>query len=578
MVQITHEDDFLQELAEATDFLQHLQQPFPGASVSIKHQYIDMFGDTHTVLTLVSRRGSSTVWLSDLERALSVDNLSADMEHHLLSTSRVDGGQPELPQEVFLHAAFPARVVIYHTSEVVLSLSSTEKGKRLLAEACPEILVQVDFATSLRAQAKTAASVWKEGVWAVLLQHRGLLLAGSSVSEAAERLAMICNKCEEVLRSVGAWETTVSITPQPQFDLKAAAEIRKQVSEQVGAPMLIRWSQSSGCASSLAGRRLLVQSWSHLPPSRVVEDTALGIGFAGSGVEETLVAQEAYALEQRIAQRAAILGKVDWLEATPAAVPVNEGAVMRGEIALVTGAASGIGKACVQSFLVRGAAVVGLDVNPAIESMLDRADFFGIACDLTDEDAIRSALARAVQTFGGLDMLVLNAGIFPHSQRIESLSSAEWERVMRINLDANLNLMREAHPLLKNAPHYGRVVVNASRNALAPGPGAAAYSVSKMALTQLARVAALEWAAEGIRINMVHPDMVFDTGVWSDEVLQSRAANYHMTVEQYKRRNLLKTELNSHDVSELIVEMCGPLFSKITGAQLPVDGGNDRVI
>jgi NAD(P)-dependent dehydrogenase (short-subunit alcohol dehydrogenase family) len=415
-------------------------------------------------------------------------------------------------------------------------------------------------------------------VWAVLLPHRGLLVTGSSVSEAAERLAMIRNKCEEVLRSVGAWETTGSFRQQTLFDLEAAAEIRKQVSEQFGAPMLIRWTQPDGCDPLLADRRLLVQSWSHLPPSFVVEDAALGIGFAGSGAEETLIAQEAYALEQRMAQRAAVLGKVDWLEGAPTAAPVKDGAVMRGEIALVTGAASGIGKACVQSFLVRGAAVVGLDVNPAIESMLDRADFLGIACDLTDEDAIRSALARTVQTFGGLDMLVLNAGIFPNSQRIESLSSAEWDRVMCINLDANLNLMREAHSLLKNAPRYGRVAVNASRNALAPGPGAAAYSVSKMALTQLARVAALEWAAEGIRINMVHPDMVFDTGVWCDEVLQSRAANYHMTVEQYKRRNLLKTELNSHDVSELIVEMCGPLFSKITGAQLPVDGGNDRVI
>lgn len=577
MIQFTHRDDF-QELTEVAAFLQHLKQPFSGASVSLRHQCMDMFEDSRAALTLVNKQGSSTAWLSDLERGLRVDSLSADMEQYLLSTSRVDGGQPELSQEVFLHAAFPARAVIYHIDEVVLSLGSTEKGKRLLAEAFPGILVQADFAVGLRAQAKAAGFGWKAEVWAVLLPHRGLIVTGSSVSEAAERFAIIRNKCEEVLRSVDAWETTVSIIPQTQLDQKAAAEIRKRVSERIGAPVLIRWSQSDGCDPVIANRRLLVQSWSHLPSSHVVEDAVLGIGFAGSGAEETLIAQETYVLEQRMAQRAAVLGKVDWLEAAPAADPIKEGAVMRGEIALVTGAASGIGKACVQSFLARGAAVVGLDVNPEIENMLDRVDFFGIACDLTDEDAIRSALSRTVQTFGGLDMMVLNAGVFPSSQRIESLSSFEWERVMRINLDANLNLMREAHPLLKNAPRYGRVAVNASRNALAPGPGAAAYSVSKMALTQLARVAALEWAGEGIRINMVHPDMVFDTGVWSDEVLQSRAANYHMTVEQYKRRNLLKTELNSHDVSELIVEMCGPLFSKITGAQLPVDGGNDRVI
>ena len=90
---------------------------------------------------------------------------------------------------------------------------------------------------------------------------------------------------------------------------------------------------------------------------------------------------------------------------------------------------------------------------------------------------------------------------------------------MRVNLDANLVLMRECHPLLKLAPRGGRVVVIGSKNVPAPGPGAAAYSASKAALNQLARVAALEWGADGIRINTLHPNAVFDTGIWTDEVL-----------------------------------------------------------
>ena len=89
---------------------------------------------------------------------------------------------------------------------------------------------------------------------------------------------------------------------------------------------------------------------------------------------------------------------------------------------------------------------------------------------------------------------------------------------------------------------------------------------------------ALEWAADGIRLNTLHPDAVFDTGIWTDEVLQARAAHYGLTVDQYKRKNLLKTEILSRDVAELAAELLGPLFAKTTGAQIPVDGGSDRVI
>jgi NAD(P)-dependent dehydrogenase (short-subunit alcohol dehydrogenase family) len=138
--------------------------------------------------------------------------------------------------------------------------------------------------------------------------------------------------------------------------------------------------------------------------------------------------------------------------------------------------------------------------------------------------------------------------------------------------------MSLAHPILKCAPHGGRVVVIGSKNVPAPGPGAAAYSASKAALTQLARVAALEWGADGIRVNVVHPNAVFDTGIWTAEVLRTRAESYGLTVEQYKRNNVLAVEVSSRDVAELVAEMCGPVFSRTTGAQVPIDGGNDRVI
>jgi NAD(P)-dependent dehydrogenase (short-subunit alcohol dehydrogenase family) len=138
--------------------------------------------------------------------------------------------------------------------------------------------------------------------------------------------------------------------------------------------------------------------------------------------------------------------------------------------------------------------------------------------------------------------------------------------------------LRETHALLKLAMRGGRVVIIGSKNVPAPGPGAAAYSASKAALTQLARVIALEWGAEGIRVNTLHPNAVFDTSIWSDQVLAERARHYGVSVAEYKINNVLKVEVFSRDVAELAAEMCGALFDKTTGAQVPVDGGNERVI
>jgi len=173
---------------------------------------------------------------------------------------------------------------------------------------------------------------------------------------------------------------------------------------------------------------------------------------------------------------------------------------------------------------------------------------------------------------------VVSAGIFPTAQHLDVMDMDMWRRTMRINVDAVAELYGLAHPFLKEAVGHGRVVVVASKNVLAPGPGAAAYSSSKAALTQLSRVAALEWAPDGILVNMVHPDAVFDTALWTPELLAKRAAHYGMSVEEYKRRNLLRTEVTSADVGRLVRAMADDTFVSTTGAQVPVDGGNERVV
>jgi rhamnose utilization protein RhaD (predicted bifunctional aldolase and dehydrogenase)/NAD(P)-dependent dehydrogenase (short-subunit alcohol dehydrogenase family) len=323
---------------------------------------------------------------------------------------------------------------------------------------------------------------------------------------------------------------------------------------------------------------------------RVILDTEVGLYTVGRTAKDAAIVEDIYRHTMEIQARAAALGgwwalpardifEVEYWDLEQAKLRKGSASpVFTGEIALVTGAASGIGKACVAALLARGAAVVGLDVAPGVVDLHRRKDYLGIQCDLTNDEAVRVALDRGVKAFGGLDLLILNAGVFPASAPIASLSSDAWRKTLSINLDANLLLMRECHALLRLAPRGGRVVVIGSKNVAAPGPGAAAYSASKAAMQQLARVAALEWGADHIRINTLHPNAVFDTGLWTPAVLASRASSYHMTVEKYKTNNVLGVEITSKQVGELAAEMCGAAFAGTTGAQIPIDGGNERVI
>ena len=326
------------------------------------------------------------------------------------------------------------------------------------------------------------------------------------------------------------------------------------------------------------------------PAPRVVLDQRLGMLTAGRNAREAGIAEDIYrhtmtgigTAEGLGGYRAPSAGHVFDLEYWELQqLKLARGDTHRplaGQVALVTGAASGIGKACAHALLEAGASVVGWDITGGVVDTFGSPEWLGLQVDVTDDDAMKRALGTGVERFGGLDILVVAAGIFPTSQPLGEMPMATWRRTMAVNLDAVAALYSYAYPLLRLAPTHGRVVVVASKNVAAPGPGAAAYSASKAALTQLSRVAALEWAPEGIRVNMVHPDAVFDTGLWTPELLAARAEKYGMSVADYKRRNLMRTEVTSAAVGRLVLAMADDTFACTTGAQVPIDGGNERVI
>ena len=250
---------------------------------------------------------------------------------------------------------------------------------------------------------------------------------------------------------------------------------------------------------------------------------------------------------------------------------------LQGKVALVTGASSGIGRACVGTLVAQGAHVVALDMRREIADQFTSPDVLGIVCDVTDTQALIRGVEQGVGHFGGLDIVVSNAGTFPPSGSLADMNEETWEKSLAVNLTSHQRLLKACLPYLEHGIDPSVIVVG-SKNVAAPGPKAAAYSAAKAGLTQLARVAALELAPKGIRVNVVHPNQVFDTAIWTKDVLKQRAKSYGLSVEEYKTNNLLKVEITSKDVAVLVCALAGGVFGKTTGAQIPIDGGNDRVI
>ena len=248
-----------------------------------------------------------------------------------------------------------------------------------------------------------------------------------------------------------------------------------------------------------------------------------------------------------------------------------------GKVTLITGAASGIGAACVREMSDRGSAVIALDIDSKVHEMFNEPTILTNQCDVTDEREIQASLERGVQYFGGVDVLISNAGIFSTSQNVESICDENWASSLDVNLTSHMKVVRACVPYLKLG-FDPSVVIMASKNVPAPGPGAAAYSVAKAGLTQFARVASMELGEHGIRINILHPNAVYDTGIWDDEMLKTRASMYGKTVDEYKKSNILKQEVSSSDVARAAALFAGVDLNMTTGSQIPIDGGNERVI
>lgn len=590
-------------------------------------------------LKTIPPEGFSPVRLDTLLKLAQLETLSdADMVREL-KANMVNPFAPGPSIETILHGLIPLKFVDHTHADAVVIISNTKNGEKELAQIYGDRVLILPYIMPGFILAKQVYEATKNIDWknldGIILLHHGIFTFDDDAKKSYERMIELVTKAEEYLQKKGVSESM----PKGQVvnpNVEVLSKARKKASEFYNGPLFLKFLNNpeyQGFASLENVKQLT--SIGPVTPDHIIHtkknaviidqdpnldlenykndyeayfkrnpnenlsmlDTAPRFGFLknqgalvfGPNMKRVQVVSDILAHTVKAIQWGEALGgwaplgekdlfEVEYWELEQAKIK-KSGArpEFEGKIVLITGAASGIGRATAQAFLEAKAAVIGLDINPEVAGLFKDPHYLGLVCNVTNTSEIKEALNKTVMEFGGLDIIVSNAGNFPKSKKIEDLDSETFVKALDLNLTSHLNLLREAIPFLKNGINPSVLFVG-SKNVKAPGPSASAYSVSKAGLAQLARIAALELGPYGIRVNTVHPNQVFDTGLWNEDLLKQRATNYGVSVEEYKKNNILATTISSMDVAMLIKMMSSKSFSKTTGAQIPIDGGNDRVI
>ncbi len=591
-------------------------------------------------LATIGKEGFPAVKLDVLLKLAELPALADAEMVRQQRTAMLDPSGPNPSIEAIVHAVLPHPFVDHTHSDAVIALTNQPHGAALVRETWGDRVIVVPYVMPGFFLAKAVRDLIQDADWSkvegLILMHHGIFTFGDSAQESYERMIQLVTEAENALaQRGGSPDKAASAAVQlAASDLKAVAAVRRAVSQVRGRAVLALTAttpEAAGFANrpdaaSLATRGTLTPDHSirmkrapvvlgeegaisafaaaYLESHRRLESgqpaldaaprwavwpgkgtIAFDTTLAGAGIITDIARHTVRTIQQAEAAGGwTALPERDlfeiehWdleqakLRSAPAPKP------LQGKIAIVSGAAAGIGRAIAEELHAQGAVVTGFDLNPETPNRLGgHPGLTGKVLNLTDYPAVQTAVEAVVQQYGGLDILVSNAGIFTAGANFEDMDPNNWAKSLEVNLTSHMKLLQFCVPYLKQGVDPAAVFVG-SRNVAAPGAGAGSYSCAKAAVTQLVRVAALELAPDGVRVNIIHPDAVFDTELWTPEALARSAARYHMTVEEYKTRNLMKTEIKSRDVAAMVAAMASPLFGKTTGAQIPVDGGNDRVI
>jgi rhamnulose-1-phosphate aldolase/alcohol dehydrogenase len=330
---------------------------------------------------------------------------------------------------------------------------------------------------------------------------------------------------------------------------------------------------------------------------RVILMPGLGAVCAGRDADEAIIARDVTAHTLAVKAQVAVMGvyaglpepelfDMEYRTLQHAKLRRGPRLPLASHVALVTGAAGAIGSAIAQELLEEGChvAVTDLPGDPLQQlakelkaEALNRA--IGVPMDVTDAESVRRGFEGVIRIWGGIDLVIVNAGVALASS-IAEMALDEFRRLERVNVEGSLLVLAEAAKHFKLQGTGGDIVLISTKNVFAPGPRFGAYSATKAAAHQLARIASMEMAELGVRVNMVAPDAVFShgnrrSGLWAEvgpDRMRARGLQEDQLEKYYQSRNLLKTKVMARHVARAVV-FFATRQTPTTGATIPVDGG-----
>lgn len=594
-----------------------------------------------TDLKSIDRDGFPGIFRDDLLPLQRREDMSDEEMVEYLEHCMVNPGGRRPSIETLLHAFLPARHVDHVHADAIVTLTNTRDGRRVMREALGDEVAFVPYRRpGFRLSKEVQAAA--QGVTAVVLEKHGLVTWGDTAQESYNLTIELVERADKFLQSkASAAGRKPVLSDVPRTDpagllLQLRGRLGHVILRTETGPEFRALSDRAdvnaiaAAGPATADHVLRTRPWTCVLAEGQVESAVdayesnyrafftryatddlamlgshpkvflvpgLGLIAAGRDAQDARVTAEVALHTLRVAANGTdLLGSYESLreedlfhvdywplelyKLTTAPQPKE----FAGRVVLVTGSASGIGRAVARHLARLSAQTVLLDLNLAgLKQTSDHILAAGgfepllLECDVTDAATTASAVRSAVLTFGGVDALVSNAGI-ASTGLLADVTAEEFRRSIDVNATSHFIISTEVMRAMKSSGLGGSIVFVASKNAFGPGVGFGPYSVAKAAQVQLARMVALEGGSSGIRSNIVNPDAIFEnSGLWTEDVRAKRAAAHGVPVEEleqfYAKRNLLGARITGQDVAEAVAFLLSDRARVTTGTVIAVDGG-----